>query len=274
VQDAAHGSLLREPRRALHARIVEILETQFAETTESQPALLARHCTEAGMADKAAALWGKAGQWSLERSALIEAAEQLTRALDQIAILPDTPALRRERIKLHIALMNTLMHLKGYSAPETKATVERARSLFEQAQALDETSDNPMLWLSVLYGFWIVSSRASKGDVNREVAAEFLALAEKLGTTEPLLVAHRLMGYSLLMAGEMMEARAHQDQAIALYDAARHGALAMQFGVDPGVTVLAHRSWVLWFLGYPAAALADADRRSTMRVRSVTLARC
>jgi predicted ATPase len=116
-----------------------------------------------------------------------------------------------------------------------------------------------MLWLSVLYGFWIVSSRASNGD-DREVAAEFLALAEKLGTTEPLLVAHRLMGYSLLIAGEMAKARAHQDQAIALYDAARHRALAMQFGVDPGVTVLAHRSWVLWVLGYPEAALADADK--------------
>jgi predicted ATPase len=30
VQDAAYGTLLREPRRALHARIAETLETQFA----------------------------------------------------------------------------------------------------------------------------------------------------------------------------------------------------------------------------------------------------
>jgi hypothetical protein len=35
-----------------------------------------------------------------ERSALIEALAQLTRALDQIATLPETPALRREQIKL------------------------------------------------------------------------------------------------------------------------------------------------------------------------------
>ena len=48
---------------------------------------------------KAAGLWGKAGQRSLDRSALVEAAEQLTRALDQIATLPATPALRREQIK-------------------------------------------------------------------------------------------------------------------------------------------------------------------------------
>ena len=88
VQDAAYGTLLREPRRALHARIAETLESQFAEIAESQPELLARHCTEAGLIEKAAAFWGKAGQRSLERSALVEAVEQLTRALDQIATLP------------------------------------------------------------------------------------------------------------------------------------------------------------------------------------------
>ena len=109
VQDAAYGTLLREPRRALHARIAETLESQFAEIAESQPELLARHCTEAGLIEKAAGLWGKAGQRSLARSALVEAAEQFTRALDQIATLPGTPALRREQIKLQVALINPLM---------------------------------------------------------------------------------------------------------------------------------------------------------------------
>ena len=98
VQDAAYGTLLREPRRALHARIAETLESHFAEIAESQPELLARHCTEAGLIEKAAGLWGKAGQRSLARSALVEAVAQLTRALAQIAALPATPALRREQI--------------------------------------------------------------------------------------------------------------------------------------------------------------------------------
>ena len=143
VQDAAYGTLLREPRRALHARIAETLESQFAEIAESQPELLARHCTEAGLIEKAAGLWGKAGQRSLERSALVEAAEQLTRALDQIATLPATPALRREQIKLQVALINSLFHVKGYAAPETKAAAERARLLIEQAEALGRASRRP-----------------------------------------------------------------------------------------------------------------------------------
>jgi predicted ATPase len=113
VQDAAYGTLLREPRRALHARIAETLESQFAEIAESQPELLARHYTEAGLIKKAAGFWGRAGQRSLARSALVEAAKQLTRALDQIATLPATPALRREQIRLQVALITPLVHIKG-----------------------------------------------------------------------------------------------------------------------------------------------------------------
>src|SRR6185312_433842 len=155
VQDSAYGTLLRDPRRALHARIAETLATQFADVAENQPELLARHCTEAGLIDKAANLWGKAGLRSLERSALVEAAEQLSQALAQIAILPGTPARRREQIKLQVALITPLIHVKGYAAPETKAAEERARLLIEQAEALGEPLEDPLLLFSVLYGFWV-----------------------------------------------------------------------------------------------------------------------
>ena len=201
VQDAAYGTLLREPRRALHARIAETLESQFAEIAENQPELLARHCTEAGLIEKAAGLWGKAGQRSLERSALVEAVEQLTRALDQIATLPGTPALRREQIKLQVALITPLIHVKGYAAPETKAAAERARLLIEQAEALGEPPEDPLLLFSVLYGFWVANFVAFNGDVMRELAAQFLALAEKQRATVPLMIGHRLMGISLLTDG-------------------------------------------------------------------------
>ncbi len=100
VQDAAYGTLLREPRRSLHARIAETLESQFVEVAENRPELLARHCTEAGLIEKAVALWGKAGQRSLERSALVEAVEQLTRALasDRDLACESRPASRRDQV--------------------------------------------------------------------------------------------------------------------------------------------------------------------------------
>ena len=157
VQDAAYGTLLREPRRALHARIAETLESQFAEIAERQPELLARHCTEAGLIEKAASLWGKAGQRSLARSALVEAVKQFTRALDQIATLPATQTLRREEFRLQVALLSPLGHVKGFAAPETKAAVERTRLLFKQAESLGEP---PLQFSSVLFGLWIASYNA------------------------------------------------------------------------------------------------------------------
>ena len=259
VQDAAYGTLLREPRKGLHARIAEALESKFPEVAENQPELLARHCTEAGLIEKAVGLWGKAGLRSLERSALVEAAEQLARALDQIATLPPSPALRREHIKLQVALITPLIHLKGYAAPETKTAAERARQLIEQAEALREPPEDPLLLFSVLYGFWTASYVAFDGRAVRELAEQFLALAEKLGTVAPLMIGHRLMGISLLHTGDIAEARLHLDHAIALYDPAEHRPLATRFGVDARVSVLTYRSWALWLLGYPEAALADID---------------
>jgi predicted ATPase len=259
VQDAAYGTLLREPRRALHARIAETIESQFADIAENQPELLARHCTEAGLIEKAALLWGKAGQRSLARSALVEAVEQLTRSLAQIATMPETPALRREEIKLQVALINPLMHVKGYAAPETKTAVERARLLIEQAEMVGEPPEDPLLLFSVLYGFWVANYVAYSGDAMRELAAQFLAVAQKQAMTAPLLIAHRVMGISLLGTGDTAQGRAHFDRAIALYDPVEHRSLATRFSHDNRVACLSYRSWALWMLGYPQAALADAD---------------
>jgi tetratricopeptide (TPR) repeat protein len=260
VQDAAYGTLLREPRRALHARIAETVESQFADVVERQPELLARHCAEAGLIDKAALLWGKAGQRSLARSALVEAEAQLTRALAQIEVLPSTPALRREQIELQVALITPLLHVKGYAAPETKAAVEQARLLIEQAEALGEPPEDPLLLFSVLWGSWVANFVAFNGEVIRELAAQFLSLAEKQAATIPLVVGHRLMGISLAWTGDIAEGRAHYDQGVVLYDPAVHRPLATRFGQDAGVSILCHRSMALWLLGYPDAALADAKQ--------------
>jgi predicted ATPase len=260
VQDAVYGTLLRQPRRSLHSRIAQTLESEFADMAESQPELLARHCTEAGQIEKAASLWGKAGRRSLERSALVEGIAQLTRALDQIAVLPGTPALRREQIKLQVALITPLLHVKGYAASETRATVERARVLIEQAEALGEPPEDPLLLFSVLYGSWVASFISFRGDVMRELASHFLALAEKRSATVPLMIGHRLVGMSLLGAGNFVQARAHLDWAIARYDPTVHRALATRFGQDVRVVILPWRSFALWSLGYPEAALADADQ--------------
>jgi hypothetical protein len=221
IQDAAYGMLLREPRRALHARIAQTIEKQFPETAETQPELIARHCTEAAQVEKAAHLWGKAGQRSLARSALVEAAEQLTRAIHQIAALPTSPSLRRAQIRFQVAVINPLTHVKGYAAQETKAAVERARQLIEQSEAIGEPPEDPLLLFSVLYSSWAATFLAFNGDALRDLAVQFLALAERQRVTVPLMIGHRLMGNTLLLTGDIARGRAHFDRALALYDPAQ-----------------------------------------------------
>jgi tetratricopeptide (TPR) repeat protein len=259
VQDAAYGTLLREPRRALHARLAGTLESQFTEIAENQPELLARHCTEAGLIEKAASLWGKAGHRSLERSALVEAIEQLQRALDQIATLSTTPELRQEEIRLQVALITPLIHVKGYTAIETKTAIERARQLIERVEELGEAPDDPLLLFAVLFGFFVSNLWTFDGRLCRNLATYFLALAEKQNATAPVLMAHRIMGQTLGFSGDPVGARVHYDKGIALYDPAEHGPLAMRFGHDAQVVMLSFRSWALWLLGYPDAALRDTD---------------
>jgi class 3 adenylate cyclase/predicted ATPase len=260
LQDAAYGALLREPRRALHGRIAEVINSQFPEIAENQPELLARHSAEAGLIEQSARLWGKAGQRSLARSALIEAEAQLARALVHIASLPGTAALRREAIKLQVALLNAQMHAKGYGAPDTKASLDRARSLIENAEAQGETPEDPLALFSVLYGFWVANYIASNGGAMGELATQFLELAEKQRATIPLMIGHRLMGVSSLNAGNFASGRAHFDRAYGLYEPLEHRPLATRFGQDIGVAILSWRALTLWALGYPRSAREDAER--------------
>ena len=259
IQDAAYENLLKSRRQVLHRRVAEALRDTCGESGAAEPELLAHHFTQAGLIEAAIEWWDEAGRRSLERSALVEAAEQFTRALSQIAALPATPALRREQIKLQVALITPLIHVKGYAAPETTAAAERARLLIEQAEALGEPPEDPLLLFSVLYAHWAANLVAFNGVAIRELATQFLSLAEKQRATVPLMTGHRLMGSSLLFTGDIAEGRAHYDRAIVLYYPVEHRPLATRFGQDVRVGILSFRSLALWLLGYPDAALVDAD---------------
>ena len=69
-----------------------------------------------------------------------------------------------------------------------------------------------------------------------------------------------MMGTSLLYTGDIAQGAGALDRAIALYDPAEHRPLATRFGQDVRMAILSYRSLALWSLGYPEAALADADQ--------------
>src|SRR5262249_22324359 len=117
-----------------------------------------------------------------------------------------------------------------------------------------------LLLFSVFYGAWAASYVAFNGDVTRELAAQFVVLAEKQGQAVPFMIGNRLMGTSLLLTGDIAKGREQFDHAFALYDSAKHRPLATRFGQDVGASIFVYRALAQWMLGYPEAALEDADR--------------
>jgi class 3 adenylate cyclase/tetratricopeptide (TPR) repeat protein len=257
IQDAAYDGLLRSRRQTLHRRVGEALR-DGGETIE--PELLAHHFTHARVPEEAVRWWGEAGRQSLQRSALVEASEQFGRALELVATLPWTPEVRREETRLQVALINPLMHVKGYAASETRIATERARLLIEQAEALGEPSEDPLLLFSVLYSFWVANHVTFNGTKMRDLADQFLALASSRDSAVPAMMGQRLVGASLVTTGNVAESLGHFDKSVALYDTAEHRTLTTHFGQDILVSSLAYRSAALWMYGRPDAALADAER--------------
>src|SRR5262249_45673344 len=135
-----------------------------------------------------------------------------------------------------------------------------SKGVVRSSERLGEPPEDPLLLFDVLYGFWYANLGAFNGDVVCDLAAQYLALAEKQRATIPLMVGHRVVGSSSLHAGDFVDSRAHYDQALSLYDADKHHSLATRFGQDIRVSILSFRSITLWILGYPEAALTDVDQ--------------
>jgi tetratricopeptide (TPR) repeat protein len=132
LRDAAYGCLLRSQRQALHARIGSIIEEQFPDIVERQPATLAQHWTEAGSIERAIAYWTKAGQTSVARCAIEEAVVQLRKGLALLPSLAQGLQRSRQEFKLRAALGMGLFVLKGEGAPDIGEEFIRARALCDQ----------------------------------------------------------------------------------------------------------------------------------------------
>jgi len=249
IQDAAYQSLLRSKRQQYHQQIAYALETQFPETKETEPELLAYHYTEAGLGAQAVPYWQKAGQAAVQRSANTEAINHLRKALDLLPVLPESG----ERAQLELALQTTLgvplMATKGYAAPEIQNTYARAHALCRQI------GETPQLFpvLSGLFAFYLVQGKLRTA---RALAEQCLRLAENVGEVALLIEAHRMMGNVLHFLGELPAALHHSRQVIALYDREQHHRLAYVSGQDPGVVARSFAAWSLWSLGYGDQARA------------------
>jgi TOMM system kinase/cyclase fusion protein len=248
IQDAAYQSLLRSTRQQYHQRIAQVLEAQFSEIAATQPEVLAHHYTEAGLPAQAVGYWQQAGQRATQRSAYVEALSHLSRGLEVLQSLPDTPERAEQELSLQTTLGSACMAVKGQAAPEVGQAYARARELCRQV------GEMPQLF-PVLCGLWRFYQVRAEHQTARELAEQCFSLAQRVHDPTLLLEAHFALGVSLLWLGEVVPARTHLEQGIALYDPQEHRALAPRAGIDLAVWCLSHAAQALWALGYPDQAL-------------------
>ena len=239
VQDAAHGSLLRNARQQLHAQIAEALEIQSPELIESQPELFAQHYAEAGLVEKSVAYWSKAGRRSVARSAMAEAAAQFQKGLDQLALLPDTLERQRQELELCSALGAVLQAVKGFAAPETGRAYDRARELWERL-------GSPPEFLRIPYGQSRHHAFRGEFELAHRLDDDLLRLSRQRNDTAGLVLGHISFGRNLYAAGRFASARSHLEAGLALYDPISHRSLVHQVGIGPGVSLHGYFGHVLF----------------------------
>ncbi len=251
IQDTAYHSLLKSTRQQYHHQIARMLEAHFPNTQETQPELLAHHYTEAGFAAQAVPYWQQAGQHAVQRSAYQEAIHHLTKGLDVLKTLPDTPERIQHELPLQLALADAWLPVKGYTAPEVGKTVLRARALCQQL-------DEPPQLFSVLFRLMVFYINRGEPQTAYELAQQLLRLAQHGQDRYLLSLAHAGLGWILYWLGELPAARTHVEQALALYDPQQHPRHTVGTA-DLRVNCLSYASWILWRLGYPERGLKKSQ---------------
>jgi predicted ATPase/class 3 adenylate cyclase len=247
VQDAAYSTLLRGDRQYLHARIAEAVERHFPERVAREPEVLAHHFTQARQIDRAIGYWLKAGERAAQRSANLEAIRHLTRGLEALRTLPESPERDRRELAYQIALGTPLIAVHGYSASQTGAAYNRARALCER---LGEAE--PLV--ATLSGEFVYHFVRGDYPMMRRLSDEARQVSERLPNPLIRLASHRLVGITAMHFGAFPTARSEFETILCLYDAHRHRSQPVHYVHDPKVSALTYLSLVLWILGFPEQA--------------------
>jgi predicted ATPase/class 3 adenylate cyclase len=246
IRDAAYESLLRSKRRQYHGKVAAALQDGFPDVVNANPELIAVHYTDAGMLEEAVGSWQRAGQRALERSANQEAIRHLTKGLDSLKLLPESPQHFQQELMLQISLGTALIATKGFASPEVGAVYARAREICQQAG--DTLQLFPVLW-----GLWVFYTARAEHIVARELAEQCLRLAEGAGDRTLLVEAHHALGVTLTALAEFAPALKDLEFVIAEHHSSQYDALL--YGQDPKVVCLSQAAWTLWIHGYPERAL-------------------
>ena len=265
MQDAAYGTLLREPRRALHARVAEALRDRFTTIADAEPEVVAHHFTQAALAEAGIEWWSKAGERALRTSAYEEAIAHLEKALALAGSLAESPAQQLLRLRLQIAYGQALIHARGFASQETTAAFLRAR---EFASGIEDVTER----FPVYYGLWASSWVRGELAQMREPAQAFLDDTKNRPGTREASIAHRLLGSTCWLQGDFIGARMHLENSLAIYNSERDRDFAFRFGQDSGVSAMIVLALTLWPLGEIKRASQYAEEATTQAALSTHVA--
>jgi tetratricopeptide (TPR) repeat protein len=236
-------------RLQLHRRIGERGEIAYGAQVSEIAAELALHFERGRDYSKAIQHRTRAAENALRRCGYREAINHLTRGLELLESLPDTPARLQQEISLRISLGLSLVATKGYAAPEVERSYTRALELCRQVEA------TPQLFWSLwgLQGSYYVRAELQTA---RMLGEQLLDLAQRLQDPGLLGTAHCVLGATLSSLGDPRPARAHLEQGIALCGAQKHARLQ--------AICLSLLGRVLWMLGYPDQALQRVQEALTL----------
>lgn len=257
LRDAVYNSLLRGKRQEIHADIATVLEKHFRDVVENRPEILAYHYSQAGNNQLAIRYWRESGRRALANSANVEAIGHFRNALQVLRALPDTPQRNKEEIEIQLALGIPLIAVQGYAAAETREAFARARTLCLELDSRPE-------YFQALFGLWGHSWMGGENEEALAMANEFQAKSRESSDSILSMVAHRVMGSTLLTIGEFQKSRRHFEEAIALSNSEGRQPVYHLYMVEPQVASLLLLSWDLWFLGYPDQSLARVTEALTL----------
>ncbi|MBI3798113.1 MAG: AAA family ATPase [Deltaproteobacteria bacterium] len=246
TQEVAYNSVLIERRKVLHERTAQAIEALFHSRLEDHYEALAHHYSRSGNTHKAVEYLQCAGQQAVQRSANTEAISHLTKGLELLQTLTDTPERAQQELTLQLTLRVPLMMTKGSVNHEVERVCTRALELCRQV------GETPQLFPAQagLCTFYLMRGECQTA---RELGEQLLRLAQSVQDPAFLLPAHFMLGSTLLWLGEVTSARAHCEQGIALYDPLQHRSQALLAG-NAGVNCLCFAALALWHLGYPDQA--------------------
>jgi class 3 adenylate cyclase/tetratricopeptide (TPR) repeat protein/ABC-type transport system involved in cytochrome c biogenesis ATPase subunit len=265
VRDAAYESLLKSRRHQLHGQIAHALEERFPAVVASEPEIVARHFTEAGLVVPAIDYWLKAGNVALSRSANAEAVKHLRQGIKLTQSLAPSPERVRKELDFYLALGPAMAATEGYATPKTLQVFSHARGLLGEG-------GTPTEQMTVLWGTYLAHDIRAEHTAALEVARQCLALAAEHEHPGMAALANRFTGQTLYFMGAFVDARLHLERTLDLCAANQETITSYRrFGVDDQVRALSFLASTLLVLGYPEQSSAVAGQ-ALAHARAIGLA--